>query len=60
MRHGILFATQWTVVQGGTTCVIIKHTNPCGVGVGESALEAFTKAKSTDPLSAFGGIIGFH
>ncbi len=47
------------VVQGGTTCVIIKHTNPCGVGVGESPLEAFTKAKSTDPLSAFGGIIGF-
>jgi phosphoribosylaminoimidazolecarboxamide formyltransferase / IMP cyclohydrolase len=47
------------VVGGGVTCVIIKHTNPCGVGVGESALEAFTRAKSTDPISAFGGIIGF-
>jgi phosphoribosylaminoimidazolecarboxamide formyltransferase / IMP cyclohydrolase len=39
------------------TCAIIKHTNPCGVGVGPSALEAFTKARATDPVSAFGGII---
>lgn len=38
-------------------CAIIKHTNPCGVGVGTKALEAFTKAKATDPVSAFGGII---
>jgi phosphoribosylaminoimidazolecarboxamide formyltransferase/IMP cyclohydrolase len=39
------------------TCAIIKHTNPCGVGTGATALEAFTKAKATDPVSAFGGII---
>lgn len=39
------------------TCAIIKHTNPCGVGIGATALEAFTKAKATDPVSAFGGII---
>ncbi len=39
------------------TCAIIKHTNPCGVGIGGTALEAFTKAKATDPVSAFGGII---
>jgi phosphoribosylaminoimidazolecarboxamide formyltransferase / IMP cyclohydrolase len=39
------------------TCTIIKHTNPCGVGIGATALEAFTKAKATDPVSAFGGII---
>lgn len=39
------------------TCAIIKHTNPCGVGLGATALEAFTKAKATDPVSAFGGII---
>lgn len=39
------------------TCAIIKHTNPCGVGVGATAHEAFTKAKTTDPVSAFGGII---
>jgi phosphoribosylaminoimidazolecarboxamide formyltransferase/IMP cyclohydrolase len=40
-------------------CAIIKHTNPCGVGVASSALEAFHKAKATDPVSAFGGIIAF-
>jgi phosphoribosylaminoimidazolecarboxamide formyltransferase/IMP cyclohydrolase len=39
------------------TCAIIKHTNPCGVGVSSNALDAFTKAKATDPVSAFGGII---
>jgi phosphoribosylaminoimidazolecarboxamide formyltransferase / IMP cyclohydrolase len=38
-------------------CAIIKHTNPCGVGVGMKAVEAFNKAKATDPVSAFGGII---
>lgn len=41
------------------TCAIIKHTNPCGVGVASTALESFTKAKATDPVSAFGGIIAF-
>lgn len=39
------------------TCAIIKHTNPCGVGIGTTALDAFIKAKATDPVSAFGGII---
>ncbi len=41
------------------TCAIIKHTNPCGVGVSNSSLDAFQRAKSTDPVSAFGGIIAF-
>jgi phosphoribosylaminoimidazolecarboxamide formyltransferase/IMP cyclohydrolase len=41
------------------TCVIIKHTNPCGAGCASTALEAFTRARSTDPVSAFGGIIAF-
>ncbi len=38
-------------------CVIIKHNNPCGVGVGTTALEAYQKAFSCDPMSAFGGVI---
>jgi phosphoribosylaminoimidazolecarboxamide formyltransferase/IMP cyclohydrolase len=42
------------------TCIIIKHTNPCGVGVGSDARQAFEKARATDPISAFGGIIGFN
>jgi len=41
-------------------CVIIKHTNPCGVGIGKNLIEAYEKALQTDPLSAFGGIVGFN
>jgi phosphoribosylaminoimidazolecarboxamide formyltransferase/IMP cyclohydrolase len=44
----------------GTACVIIKHTNPCGVGIGSTSLEAYQKALSTDPVSAFGSIIAFN
>jgi len=40
-------------------CAIIKHTNPCGAALAPTALEAFAKAKATDPVSAFGGIIAF-
>jgi phosphoribosylaminoimidazolecarboxamide formyltransferase / IMP cyclohydrolase len=36
---------------------IIKHTNPCGVAEGASALDAFERAYTTDPESPFGGII---
>ncbi|MDO8958676.1 MAG: bifunctional phosphoribosylaminoimidazolecarboxamide formyltransferase/IMP cyclohydrolase [Rhodocyclaceae bacterium] len=42
------------------TCVIVKHANPCGVALGASALEAYRRAFSTDPTSAFGGIIAFN
>ncbi|MDR2128424.1 MAG: bifunctional phosphoribosylaminoimidazolecarboxamide formyltransferase/IMP cyclohydrolase [Burkholderiaceae bacterium] len=41
-------------------CVIVKHANPCGVALGESALQAYQKAFQTDPTSAFGGIIAFN
>jgi len=41
-------------------CVIIKHANPCGVAVGGSTAEAYSKAFRTDPTSAFGGIIAFN
>jgi phosphoribosylaminoimidazolecarboxamide formyltransferase / IMP cyclohydrolase len=43
-----------------TTCVIVKHANPCGVALGNSAEEAYRRAFSTDPTSAFGGIIAFN
>ncbi len=36
---------------------IIKHANPCGVAVGSTITEAFTKALACDPVSAYGGII---
>lgn len=41
-------------------CVIIKHANPCGVAIGETPFEAYSKALQTDPTSAFGGIIAFN
>ncbi len=41
-------------------CVIVKHANPCGVAVGATLLEAYERAFSTDPESAFGGIIAFN
>jgi phosphoribosylaminoimidazolecarboxamide formyltransferase/IMP cyclohydrolase len=52
----------WSLVSefGETACAIIKHTNPCGVALGNDPREAFERAKSTDPVSAFGGIIGFN
>ena len=39
---------------------IIKHTNPSGVGIGSSNLEAYKRALATDPVSAFGGIVAFN
>jgi phosphoribosylaminoimidazolecarboxamide formyltransferase/IMP cyclohydrolase len=41
-------------------CVIVKHTNPCGVGIGATVLEALDRAWACDPVSAFGGIVAFN
>jgi len=41
-------------------CVIVKHANPCGVAVGTTILDAYTRAYQTDPTSAFGGIIAVN
>jgi phosphoribosylaminoimidazolecarboxamide formyltransferase / IMP cyclohydrolase len=41
-------------------CAVIKHTTPCGIAVAPSAVEAFQKARATDPVSAFGSVIGFN
>ncbi len=38
--------------------VAIKHTNPCGVGLGKDALQAYTKCYEADKVSIFGGIVG--
>jgi phosphoribosylaminoimidazolecarboxamide formyltransferase/IMP cyclohydrolase len=52
----------WSLVREfeSTACVIIKHTNPCGAATAESVREAFERAKATDPVSAFGGIVAFN
>ena len=39
---------------------IIKHTNPCGVALGDNQLKTFIIAREVDPISAFGGILGFN
>jgi len=39
---------------------IIKHANPCGVGLGETLAEAYLKALKCDPASAFGGIVALN
>ncbi len=41
-------------------CVIVKHTNPCGAAIDEDLHRAYSHARETDPVSAFGGVIGFN
>ncbi len=43
-----------------SACVIVKHANPCGVALGATPFDAYSKALQTDPTSAFGGIIAFN
>ena len=40
--------------------IIVKHTNPCGAATGHTILEAYQKALASDPVSAFGGVIGIN
>ncbi|XVE48463.1 hypothetical protein DITRI_Ditri01bG0004300 [Diplodiscus trichospermus] len=42
------------------TCVIVKHSNPCGVASRDDILEAYRLAVKADPVSAFGGIVAFN
>ena len=44
----------------GPSCVIVKHANPCGVSESQTLKEAYEKAFSADPTSAFGGVIGLN
>ncbi|MGF1619503.1 MAG: bifunctional phosphoribosylaminoimidazolecarboxamide formyltransferase/IMP cyclohydrolase [Rhodomicrobiaceae bacterium] len=39
---------------------IIKHANPCGVAIGETLADAYRKAMTCDPVSAFGGIVALN
>jgi len=41
-------------------CVIIKQLHPCGVALGKSILQAYTKAHQSDPTSAYNGIVAFN
>jgi phosphoribosylaminoimidazolecarboxamide formyltransferase / IMP cyclohydrolase len=41
--------------------VAVKHNNPCGVARSKSSLaDSFRKAKASDPVSIFGGVIALN
>jgi phosphoribosylaminoimidazolecarboxamide formyltransferase/IMP cyclohydrolase len=48
--------------QGGTivAAAIVKHNNPCGAAIGDTARNAYMRARDTDPISAFGGVVAFN
>lgn len=53
----------WSIVTEFTdrpACAIIKHNNPCGVALGNTVTQAYERALSCDPISAFGGIVAFN
>jgi phosphoribosylaminoimidazolecarboxamide formyltransferase/IMP cyclohydrolase len=39
---------------------IVKHNNPCGAAIGESVVDAYGRAYRTDPVSAYGGVVGLN
>ena len=52
----------WRVVSdfSESAAAVIKHTNPCGLGCDKDPAEAYRRAYAGDPVSAFGGIVGFN
>jgi len=52
----------WALVREFATpvAVIIKHNNPCGVATDHALATAYLRARDADPVSAFGGILGFN
>ena len=56
--HGCLEVMREFKDSDKVAAVAIKHTNPCGVALGDTALEAYTKCYEADKTSIFGGIVG--
>jgi len=52
----------WTTVRDfrGPTCVVIKHTNPCGLASRGTLAEAYEAAHGGDPVAAYGGIVAVN
>jgi len=42
------------------TAVVVKHTNPCGLACHQDLAEAYRRALSGDPVSAYGGIVAVN
>lgn len=54
---GALFSLAPFALSGRAAVCIVKHTTPCGVAVADTLEEAYAKALSTDPTSAFGSVV---
>lgn len=52
----------WVQVMGfdRPACVIVKHTNPCGVAVADTLVDAFRRAWECDPVAAFGSVVALN
>ncbi|MDZ4167991.1 MAG: bifunctional phosphoribosylaminoimidazolecarboxamide formyltransferase/IMP cyclohydrolase [Coriobacteriia bacterium] len=52
----------WTAVRefSEPCCVIVKHTNPCGVAIADDLVTAYARAHESDPISAYGGVMAFN
>ena len=59
LEGALLAAEPFADGEAGACCAIIKHTSPCGLAVGPTAIEAYRKALACDPVSAFGSVIAF-
>ncbi len=57
---GALLALAPFALSPAPAVAIVKHTTPCGLGVGATVAEAYRKALATDPVSAFGSIIAVN
>lgn len=56
--HGCLEIMREFKDEDEVVCVGIKHTNPCGVGLGKNSYDAYIKCYEADKVSIFGGIVG--
>jgi phosphoribosylaminoimidazolecarboxamide formyltransferase/IMP cyclohydrolase len=52
----------WTAAREFTEpcCVIVKHTNPCGLAIAADLVTAYARAYEADPVSAYGGVMAFN
>ena len=55
----VMAASAWADADVAS-CVIIKHTTPCGVAIAANCPDAYRSALAADPVSAFGGIVAFN
>ena len=56
----VSLAGEFDEAKDGIICVGLKHATPCGVALGESAVDAYKKMFEADSLSIFGGIVALN